>query len=481
MRLPGAAEIHSFCAGSDRYLLDVNGQAVFAVDEVAFTCLSEYEQQVCQEKTGGIASLRPRLLFEHVADILRPLQDAGFFIPGHVEKYGQQESFLQALHRASPRKMWLLVSQTCNMRCEYCYAIEDRYRDEGRRMSEKVARAAIDYLVKRSGARRSLRVTFFGGEPTLNMPVVRGTVAYARTLERNTGKKIAFSMSTNATSLTDETVRFLVANGFAMQFSLDGDRAGHNLRRRSRCGEGSYDSALAGIRRFMTVAPAGLTGRIRATMTPGNHDPVRIASHFVSLGFEHFGIGSSQACMDGPRPWDLGKDELQAINCRMDELVAQLLESAESGGPLPPYNPYSDALSAMASGPRSVLPCGVGRNDAAVDVDGLLYPCHRYVGMREYVLGDVWAGIDARRSDLYYRGLLRALGESCEYCWARGLCAGQCPWTRAGRHGCHGPPLDSACWFSKRSIERLIHLFFSLRSRAPRVFESVVMRGEAWR
>jgi uncharacterized protein len=43
--------------------------------------------------------------------------------------------------------------------------------------------------------------------------------------------------------------------------------------------------------------------------------------------------------------------------------------------------------------------CGVGRNTNAVDVDGNIYPCHRYVNMAQYILGNTKTGMDEEKTN----------------------------------------------------------------------------------
>ncbi len=87
---------------------------------------------------------------------------------------------------ASPLKaMCLHVSHDCNLRCRYCFAGQGIYGGKPQTMPFEVAKAAIDFLVAQSGPRRHLELDFFGGEPLLNLGVVKQTVAYARGLEKS--------------------------------------------------------------------------------------------------------------------------------------------------------------------------------------------------------------------------------------------------------------------------------------------------------
>ena len=47
-------------------------------------------------------------------------------------------------------------------------------------MSFDVAKSAVDFLIKNSGNRKILEMDFFGGEPLMNLDVVKNTVAYAK-------------------------------------------------------------------------------------------------------------------------------------------------------------------------------------------------------------------------------------------------------------------------------------------------------------
>ena len=96
------------------------------------------------------------------------------------------------------KAMCLNVSHNCNLACAYCFAEGGTYNDTRRTMSFETAKAAIDMLMEKSGTRRNLEVDFFGGEPMLDFEVVKQTVKYARSVEKERGKNFRFTITTNA-------------------------------------------------------------------------------------------------------------------------------------------------------------------------------------------------------------------------------------------------------------------------------------------
>ena len=58
----------------------------------------------------------------------------------------------------------------------------------------------------------------------MNMPVVKFIVDYVRKREKETGKNIKLTLTTNGTLLTDEIVTYLNDNRVMLVLSLDGSK-----------------------------------------------------------------------------------------------------------------------------------------------------------------------------------------------------------------------------------------------------------------
>lgn len=131
------------------------------------------------------------------------------------------DNWLEALD-SDLQQLVLEVTEACNFRCKYCIYNEDYEgnRDFGTaKMPQEIAQKAIDYLAEHSSSH--FAVTFYGGEPLANFPLVRWATEY--TLEHYKDKHPTFNLTTNLTLVTDEIADFLARTpGFSVVVSLDG-------------------------------------------------------------------------------------------------------------------------------------------------------------------------------------------------------------------------------------------------------------------
>lgn len=134
---------------------------------------------------------------------------------------------LQAV--ADPRVMRLIVLPTeqCNFRCTYCY--EDFKIG---RMSSALVDALKAWIISRADDVEQMTLSWFGGEPTLALPIVLDVSATARDAFRQPGKSFFGGMTTNGYKLTKPVFQSLVAVGVTdFQITLDGPAEIHDSRR----------------------------------------------------------------------------------------------------------------------------------------------------------------------------------------------------------------------------------------------------------
>jgi uncharacterized protein len=371
------------------------------------------------------------------------------------------------------RSIHLMLTKTCNLRCRYCYGIENRYEDAGEMMSIDTARKSVDFLIQTSGRRGRLRIFFFGGEPLLNFDVLKETVEYSIAQAKRARKQVNFSITTNGLLLTEDVERFLLDHDFAMMISVDGPKECHDAMRRNKSGEGSYEDVVKNVRRLLDRISWNGQLRLRCTLNHLFHDYVKATESLRALGTDCIGIGSAQPSASGNSEFELQHEDMRRIakdaKPVFDEISSKLI-----AGERPAYNPYEQSLYYLHRPRRSKVTCGVCRNDITVDTGGQLYPCHRYVGMKEFIIGSVEEGVDNGKVGRYYKTLFRQYDRKCLICWLRGICNGPCPWSRATESGSHVAPDPVVCGNTKRAVKDQLWLYCKLQRLQPELLSKIV-------
>ena len=116
-----------------------------------------------------------------IRDDIRKLADIGFFQSYETSTLegNDVERLLERRYKTPWTKLELALSEVCNLACKYCYCgtCRDQVRNQGL-MSEDVARQAINWLFAESGQAKDMSITFFGGEPLMNIVLSLINVIY---------------------------------------------------------------------------------------------------------------------------------------------------------------------------------------------------------------------------------------------------------------------------------------------------------------
>lgn len=133
-------------------------------------------------------------------------------------------------NRGQPSRLTLILTTRCNMQCSYCY----QSVREPRSMDWSVAKAGVDLALTAHGD--GTEITFYGGEPLLELDLMRRAVDYAESTRRS-DERIKYWVVTNGTLITDEVSDFLAQHEFKILLSFDGVPSSQDLR-----GEGTFET-----------------------------------------------------------------------------------------------------------------------------------------------------------------------------------------------------------------------------------------------
>lgn len=326
----------------------------------------------------------------------------------------------------------LNVNTGCNLACRYCYKEDLAVPAEGKRMGMEVAARSVDLLLSQAKSRSAVGIVFFGGEPLTNMPLIRQVVDYAEARAQGLGKTVDFSLTTNATLLTEELIGYFDAHHFGLSISMDGPRVVHDRNRRSVGGRGTYDVVARKARMLLARYRSKPIGA-RVTLTAGTTEVEAIHEHLRDeLGFHEVGYAPVTAAeKSGPA---LSEEELAEVYAGFERLGSRYLTAA-LGGRNNGFSNMHQLMTDLHEGRRKALPCGAGVGLLAVDHRGGLNLCHRFTGSELPTFGDTEHGIATERLGAFLDRAADRSGTHCATCRIRNLCAGGCyheSWVRYG-------------------------------------------------
>ena len=154
-----------------------------------------------------------------------------------------------------------VVSLRCDYSCPYCQ-VSRQTTEKGRfDMSEETALAAIDFTFKSPSP--AIKIEFQGGEPLLNLPLIRFVVANAKKRNETEKRDLQFVIATNLSYLDSDVLAFCEEHDIFLSTSLDGPEDLHN-KNRPRPGQNGHALTVSAIE---TVRSELGRDRVAALMT----------------------------------------------------------------------------------------------------------------------------------------------------------------------------------------------------------------------
>ena len=442
--------IHKFALGGYKMILDVNSSAFLAVDDLTYDLVDYAGENMTEKLPEEARTLVPRYgeaeVVEAWAELARLHEEGLLFSPDEFRNYRH------AGDQAPIKSMCLNVAHDCNLRCRYCFASTGDFGGGRKLMPFEVGKAAIDFLLKSAGPRRNLEVDFFGGEPLMNFDVVKQIVRYARAAEKEAGKNIRFTITTNGMLLDDDKIDFINREMYNVVLSIDGRPEVHDRMRPRVDGTGSYDTILPKLRRLVEKRNHQ-NYYVRGTYTRENLDFASDVLHLADLGFDQVSI--EPVVGDESDPFSIRKEDLPRIFREYDKLTAEMVRRNREGRG---FNFFHFMID-LDEGPcliKLLRGCGCGNEYVAVTPEGNIYPCHQFVGKHEFIMGNVMNPDEKlTRTDIKGRFSHANLfsKHGCAECWARFFCGGGC---NANNHASSGDilmPMEISCALEKKRVE----------------------------
>lgn len=183
------------------------------------------------------------------------------------------------------------VTDACNLKCKYC-AYGDLYFGYDKRedsfLNVDKGKAVIDYLssiwrTHNTNANKPVTfISFYGGEPLMNMNFIMAIVDYLHSINLN--RTIIFSMTTNGL-LLDRYIDFLVKEDFNVLISLDGDNQSNGYRL-TKSGNSSFEIVYNNVKMIQKEFPSFFKEHISFNSVLHNLNSVESVYRFFNEEFD---------------------------------------------------------------------------------------------------------------------------------------------------------------------------------------------------
>lgn len=388
------------------------------------------------------------------------------------------------------------VTDACNLRCKYC-GYGEFYEDydvrKNRCLPAQKAILLLDYLFAlwkspmNVSFQKNMYISFYGGEPLLNMPFIENIVDYCETDLKCNLRTYTFSMTTNAV-LLDRYMDYLVRHDFHLLISLDGDEWSDSYRV-DNGGQPSYNQVIQNAKRLREAYPEYFERRVNFNAVLHNRNTVEGIYNYFK---ERFGKIPSVGELNtvGIRP--MKRTEFNRMyrnseeNLYQSENYSEIERDMFMSSPTYKsaalflrqysdftYRDYNELLFGKQLQEKQVPSgtCIPFSKKVFVTVNGKILPCER-IG-HQFALGhltDDSVELDFDAIAKRYNDWYTALEEQCEACHLRRSCI-QCifnlPCIEKGNMICHG-------FMSKRDFDRYRNVQMSFLYRHPEAYAKIM-------
>ena len=282
----------------------------------------------------------------------------------------------------------LHLTEACNLRCKYCFV-----KHSDRKMSEEVAMSAIDFLL--ASCKKYARVTFFGGEPLLEEPLLRKMTEY---IEAKSNRPVHLGVITNGTLISDSFLKFAEKHNIKISISYDGLGNDDNRINKDGCALLDISRLRDAITKYQFFSSS--------VITPENVG--KLYDNVVNL--KELGFRDINFFLDYYSKWEPKHAEL--LRTAYERIAEKYVEWLQSGDRVR-INKIDDMIACYTS--DFGLSNTIVKRDMAysVAVDGNVYPYASAVGNENLCLGNVVTGMNYERME---RVANMGFVKGCESC-----------------------------------------------------------------
>ena len=344
------------------------------------------------------------------------------------------------------------VTDSCNLNCAYCgygdlYGNYDKRKNKLLNMDDvSPLFSFLDDLRQRKKSKsidNTIFVSFYGGEPLMNMDFVKEVVSFIRNREQDEHNYV-FSMTTNAI-LLHKYMDYLVEHKFRLLISLDGNEK-NNSYRIDKSGSNSFDAIIQNANLLQNKYPDYFKEFVNFNAVLHNNNSVEEIYNYIQT---HYGKTPGIAELNNSGILPKKKEEFDKMyrnreEClhqsenytKLEQVLFTLIPSYYNAvnflhsynlGVVKTYNDFFDHNKQQSFIPTGT--CMPFSKKIFITVNGKILPCER-IG-HQYALGQVsktGVEIDFEKIASKFNTYYDKLDKQCSKCYQLGACF-QCIFT----------------------------------------------------
>lgn len=392
-----------------------------------------------------------------------------------VKNRNEDRIILEKIIKAVPNKfqlrtIFLSVTNKCNFQCKYCIIINNQTDQTNfQNMDMKLAIKSINYFFRKAVKDRKKQIVFFGGEPLINLPVVKFIIPYIRKKENEKMKTMKdyqptrIFFMTNGTFVTRELAVFFNKYKVYPIVSLDGPRDIHNKMRVSAC-SGTFDDVLKGYKIFKKEKCI-----VSACITVNSHnietlpDIVKYVSQELKPASSSTNLPQRSMKNKNDKSFDI-IDSLAST-----KLIESFKVARQYGLYITKYIMDNRVRPFVEESPKLKF-CGGAGSRIVIEPDGRLSPCQGFSGMHKKYKENLLNNPDIKRvvgTELIKHSVFNII--TCHKCPAISVCGGFCPYKTKIISDTVKIPDKSTCLQSRSFLNFLIWDLFDIIDKAGKL------------
>lgn len=418
-----------------------------------------YLYDACKNKVLSLSyqafnEINNHLIFpDYTSNTIISLKRKGYLLESEITKLEHPFTpYVEKLLNTHMSSLILQVTQNCNFSCRYC---SFAYNNNGGRIHSKntmtfdIAKKSIDFLSEHCCDSSEIAISFYGGEPLLNIDLIDKCIEYAEKTIYN--KPIKYYMTTNFYLATEEIMTFLVNNNFYLLISLDGPEDVQNKHRRlASNGEGTYSKVVENIKLLKNKFPDYYNSQVQFNpVVYYDENPGEIIDFFSNVLEINY-----------------DKIRLQRVNTTGINISFDPIEYSQNQG-VSYFDARTDSDYKEIINDKNCITscyhingsCVPGADKLFVTVEGEFFPCEKANECNKNMqIGSIYTGFNYEKIK-YLMNMGHINEENCMNCWAIRFCNRCCVHCDDGESNLSEKMMFDLCKNTKNNVLSFLKRF----------------------